>query len=132
MGEGIILFDGVCNFCNASINFVIRHDRKGYFHFAPLQSAVAAQLGQQYHFSPSALSSVVLVENGKAYTKSGAALHIAKRLPLPWKLAFIFIVVPPFIRDRVYGWIARNRYRWFGKQEACMVPTADVRSRFLL
>ncbi|MBV8251182.1 MAG: thiol-disulfide oxidoreductase DCC family protein [Chitinophaga sp.] len=130
--NGIILFDGVCNFCNASVNFVIRHDRQGYFRFAPLQSAIAADLSQQYGFDTSAQSSFILVENGKVYTKSTAALRVAKKLNFPVRLLYIFMIVPAFIRNGVYSWIARNRYRWFGKKDACMVPTPDIRSRFMI
>ncbi|MCW3465606.1 thiol-disulfide oxidoreductase DCC family protein [Chitinophaga nivalis] len=131
MENGIILFDGVCNFCNASINFVIRHDRQRYFRFAPLQSDTAAALAGTYHFDPTAMASFILIENGRAYTKSTAALRVARRLPWPWKLGYAGIIIPPFIRHGLYSWIARNRYRWFGRQESCMMPTPEVRSRFL-
>ncbi|SKA43150.1 Predicted thiol-disulfide oxidoreductase YuxK, DCC family [Chitinophaga eiseniae] len=127
----IILFDGVCNFCNASINFVIRHDRQGHFRFAPLQSATAASLGAAHQIDTSQLASFVLVQHGKAYTKSTAALKVARQLPFPWKLLYAGIVIPRFVRDGVYDIIARNRYRWFGRKDSCMIPTPDVRSRFL-
>ncbi|NSL86565.1 thiol-disulfide oxidoreductase DCC family protein [Chitinophaga solisilvae] len=129
--HAIILFDGVCNFCNASINFVIRHDRQGYFRFAPLQSGTASSLAAQYHFPVTEMASFVLIENGKAYTKSTAALRVARRLSFPWQLLYGFMIIPPFIRDPVYTLIARNRYRWFGKRDSCMVPTAEVRNRFV-
>lgn len=127
----IILFDGVCNFCNASINFVIRHDRQGRFRFAPLQSATAASLGATHQIDTTQLESFILVQNGKAYTKSTAALRVARQLPFPWKLLYAGIILPRFIRDGVYNIIARNRYRWFGRKDSCMIPTPEIRSRFL-
>ncbi|MBC9910173.1 thiol-disulfide oxidoreductase DCC family protein [Chitinophaga varians] len=127
----IILFDGVCNFCNASINFVIRHDRQGHFRFAPLQSDVAASLGAAHQIDTTVLQSFILVQNGKAYTKSTAALRVARQLPFPWKLLYGGIILPRFIRDGVYHIIARNRYRWFGRTDSCMIPTPEIRSRFL-
>lgn len=129
---GIILFDGVCNFCNASINFVIRHDPKGYFRFGPLQSDTARQLATTHHFEVDSMESFILVENGQVYTKSTAALKVVRRLPFPWKLGYAGMILPRFVRDAVYSWIARNRYRWFGKQDSCMVPTPEVRERFLV
>jgi predicted DCC family thiol-disulfide oxidoreductase YuxK len=127
----IILFDGVCNLCNDSINFVIRHDKANHFLFAPLQSTAAQQLEQEYHFDRSALSSFVLIEEGQVYYRSTAALRVLRRLPLPWKLGYAFIIIPAFLRNGVYNWIARNRYRWFGKRETCMVPTPALLNKFL-
>jgi predicted DCC family thiol-disulfide oxidoreductase YuxK len=128
----IILFDGVCNFCNSSVNFVIRNDKAGYFHFAPLQSARARELSEALGFSLEGMSSFILVENGRAYTKSTAALRVARRLRFPVNLLYAGIVIPAFLRDGVYNWIAHNRYRWFGRSEACMVPTPEIRSRFIM
>ncbi|MGN7823902.1 thiol-disulfide oxidoreductase DCC family protein [Chitinophaga sp. 22536] len=127
----IILFDGVCNLCNGSINFVIRHDRRGHFRFAPLQSYVAAALAATHQTDISQMASFILVQNGKAYTKSTAALRVARQLPFPWKLLYAGIIFPRFIRDGVYNIIARNRYRWFGRKDRCMVPTPEIRERFL-
>lgn len=127
----IILFDGVCNFCNAGINFVIRHDRQQRFMFAPLQSAAATALGAAHQIDTRELNSFVLVQNGKAYTKSTAALRVVRQLPFPWKLLYAGIILPGFIRDSIYNLIARNRYRWFGKKDTCMIPTPEIRSRFL-
>ncbi|SHL48394.1 Predicted thiol-disulfide oxidoreductase YuxK, DCC family [Chitinophaga jiangningensis] len=131
MKHGIILFDGVCNFCNASVNYVIRHDNRGYFRFASLQSDTAASLAITWNFSTEGMESFVLLENGKVYTKSTAALRVARRLGFPAKLLYGFIVLPSFLRDGVYTLIARNRYRWFGRQEACMVPTPELSARFM-
>ncbi|RPD39704.1 thiol-disulfide oxidoreductase DCC family protein [Chitinophaga barathri] len=131
MEPAIILFDGVCNFCNASVNFVIRRDRRDRFRFAPLQSATGQDLQAQYQLDPTALSSFVLIDNGKAYTKSAAALRVAKQLGFPVNMLYAFIIIPRFLRDAAYDLIARNRYRWFGKKETCMVPDERVRRKFL-
>ncbi len=127
--NAIVLFDGVCNFCNSSINFIIKRDKKGYFKFAPLQSEIAQKLvGDKTKPMP---ESVILIENGRTYDRSSAALLIAKKLNGLWPVLYIFIIVPKPIRDAVYNLIGRNRYKWFGKTEACMIPTPEVRSRFL-
>lgn len=132
----IILFDGVCNFCNSTVNFIIDRDTKGQFAFAPLQSERGRALLQTY--LPSALaadqatlSSVVLIKEGKAYQKSTAVLQIVRHLNGLWPLCYAAIVLPRFIRDYCYDLIARNRYRWFGKAEACRLPTPELRQRFL-
>jgi predicted DCC family thiol-disulfide oxidoreductase YuxK len=127
--NAIVLFDGVCNFCNGSVNFVIARDRKNYFKFTPLQS----EIGQKYvrQFDLSDIDSVVLVENGQALTHSTAALRIARQLGGVWSLFYVFIVVPAFIRDFFYKLFAKNRYRLFGRQEACMIPTPEIRKKFL-
>lgn len=127
----MLLFDGVCNLCNASINFVIDQDEAGYFKFAPLQSEVAATLLSRYHLDSTYLDSVVLIENGRHYQNSEAALRAARRLGPPWAALFVFMVVPGPLRDLVYRWIARNRYRWFGQRDQCRLPTPDLRARFL-
>ena len=131
MTEPIILFDGVCNLCNASVQFVIRHDPQARFKFAALQSATAEKLLQNCAFDRASLDSVILVEDGHVYIESDAALRIARRLGGGWSLLAGFSIVPRPIRDAVYRLIARNRYRWFGKQESCMMPTPDLRARFL-
>lgn len=129
--DNVILFDGVCNFCNSSINFIIRHDKKNRFHFAPLQSEPGTAIIKQHNLPEEFLSSVILIEDGKAYVKSTAALRIARRLNGGWPLFYGFIILPPFCRDWVYNIIARNRYKWWGKKESCMVPTPEVRKKFL-
>ncbi|MES2734060.1 MAG: thiol-disulfide oxidoreductase DCC family protein [Bacteroidota bacterium] len=131
-----ILFDGVCNFCNATINYIIDHDKAGKFVFAPLQSEVGQQLLAAHHYEANKLSddrlrSVVLIKDGKAYEKSDAALEIARNLAGLWPLLYGFKIVPRFIRDFFYDLVARNRYRWFGKQESCRLPTPEMRQRFL-
>ena len=127
----IILFDGVCNFCNGVVNFIIRQDKKKVFRFAALQSEAGQELLEQYGLPKEKFDSFLLIENGKVYKSSSAGLRLYSRLPWYWKWTQIFWIVPRFLRDAVYNFIARNRYRWFGKSESCMVPTADVRSRFL-
>lgn len=129
--SAIVLFDGVCNFCNGAVNFVIEHDRGGYFKFAPLQSELGIELRSKFGISQADTDSVVLVQDEKAYLHSTAALRIGKRLDGIWSWTYIFIIVPRPIRDWAYRTFAKYRYRLFGRQEACMLPTADVRSRFL-
>ena len=124
----IILFDGECNFCDASVQFIIKRDN-GTFHFASLQSEVGKQLVERFQLQ--GIDSVVLIENDRAYTKSTAALRIAKRLHLLWRLCYLLIVLPKPIRDSIYGVIAKNRYKWFGKKEICMLPSEKDRTRFL-
>lgn len=130
--NNIILFDGVCNFCNSSINFVIERDPNKKFKFAPLQSEAGEKIQQQFNLDTTKLDSVLLIKNGKVLSKSTAALYIAKELKGLWPLLFVFIIMPPFLRNAVYNYIAKNRYKWFGKQDSCMMPTPDVRSRFLV
>ena len=129
--NAIVLFDGVCNFCNDSVNFTISRDPKGYFKFAALQSEEGQALLKQHQLPLETLDTLVLVEDGKAYTYSSAPLRIARKLSGLWPMLFIFIIVPSFIRHAVYKFIARNRYKWFGKKDACMMPTPEIRSRFL-
>ncbi len=126
----VILFDGVCNLCNGFVQFVIKHDRRAYFSFAALQSDYAQQEPKLSDLGQS-LSSVVLIEAGVVYTHSTAALRILRRLSGLYPLLFAFIIVPVFIRNAVYNWVARNRYRWFGQTDQCMVPTPELKSRFI-
>lgn len=127
----IVLFDGVCNFCNASVNFVIERDKAGYFKFAPLQSEIGEELSAKHGIDKIDTDSVIVVEHDKAYTHSSGALRIAKRLDGIWSLLYIFVMVPKPIRDFFYKVFAKNRYRWFGRQDACMMPTPEIRARFL-
>jgi predicted DCC family thiol-disulfide oxidoreductase YuxK len=129
--HAIIFFDGVCNLCNGFVQFVINHDPKGYFRFASLQSEEAKPYLKDFKYPADELNSVVLFEKGKFYNKSTAALHIFKKLSGAWPTFFATIIVPRFIRDGVYDFIAANRYRWFGKQESCMLPTPELKQRFL-
>ena len=127
----IVLFDGVCNFCNASVNFVIEHDKEGYFRFAPLQSEIGEQLIAKHGVNTADTDSVIVVENDRAYTHSSAALRIAKRLDGIWSWTYAFIVIPKPVRDLAYKLFAKYRYRLFGKRDACMMPTPEIRGRFL-
>lgn len=128
--SSIVLFDGVCNFCNGAVNFIINHDPNKKFRFAPLQSEIGQEL-QQKHGIGDDIDSIVLVEDDKAYTHSTAGLRVARTMGGIWSLAYIFIIVPAPIRDFFYKLFARNRYRLFGRQDACVLPTPDVRERFL-
>ena len=131
MDNPIILFDGVCNFCNYWVTFAIKRDRKNKLKFTPLQGQTAKQLLPQFHINPSSLSSVIFIDNGKAYTQSSAAIQICKHLDGGWKLFYALIIIPKFMRDGLYNIIARNRYKWFGKKESCMIPTPELKERFL-
>ena len=125
-----MLFDGVCNFCSDSVNFIIRHDTGNKFVFAPLQSEKGVELRQQYGIDDK-IDSIVLIEDGRAFTRSTAALRIAKGLGGIWALAYILIVIPRPVRDYLYELFAKYRYRLFGKKDECMLPTPEVRARFL-
>ena len=127
----VVLFDGVCNLCNGSVRFIIKRDPDARFQFAPLQSDAAASLIPSSPDRPALPDSVVLVEDGRLFVRSTAALRSARRLRFPWPLFWVFMIVPRPIRDFVYDVIAHHRYQWFGKRTACMVPTKDVRDRFL-
>jgi len=127
----IILFDGVCNLCNGAVQFVLKHDRKKQFVFASLQSEAGQKLLDQYHLPAANYTSFVLLLDGKAYTRSTAALKVARNLNGLYKLGYVFMLVPKFIRDGVYNWISNNRYKWFGKRDACMIPTPQLKERFL-
>src|SRR4029453_1728236 len=127
----VILFDGVCNFCNGAVNLVINRDRQGYFKFAALQSAAGEELLDMYRIDKAETDSVVLIEDDEAYIHSSAALRIVRRLPGPWPVLYGFIIVPEAIRDWAYKLFAKYRYRLFGRREECMIPTPEIRARFL-
>lgn len=129
--KAIIIFDGICNLCNKAVFFVIKHDKKQYFQFAPLQSKAAEKLLKPWDINPKKSDSIILIHNNRLYTESSAALKIAGKLNGIWKLGILFFIVPKFIRDAVYRLIARNRYRWFGKKDVCMTPTKELEKRFL-
>ena len=129
--HSIILFDGVCNLCNGAVQFVIKRDTKNQFLFASLQSEEGKQILEDHNFPMNKMDSFFLVENGKVSDKSTAALKVLKKLSGPWSLLYGFIIVPKFIRDGVYNWIAKNRYQWFGQKDECMIPTAELKAKFL-
>ena len=128
----VLFFDGVCNLCNGLVQFILKHDKKKIFLFAPLQSE-AGQKAIEKVTPPSkkAPDSVILFYNETWYTHSSSALHIFRLLGFPWSLLFAGIIIPFFLRDPVYNLISRNRYKWFGKRNECMVPTPGVKERFL-
>jgi len=127
----IVLFDGVCNLCNGAVQFIIHRDREGHFSFASLQSAVGQAQLRQFGLSTDAFDTFVLVEGGKAYTRSTAALRIARQLTGAWRLLYGLIIVPRPVRDWAYGLVARNRYRLFGRRDSCMIPTPELKAKFL-
>ena len=128
----IILFDGVCNFCNGAVNFTIKRDIQKRIRFAALQSDAGRRLVQQYGLPADDLRSFLFIENGKVYNRSTAALKVCRYLSSLWPLCFGLMIVPPFIRNGIYDWIAKNRYKWFGERQKCMIPTPEVRARFLV
>ena len=129
--ELVILFDGVCNLCSISVQFIIKHDPKRQFRIASLQSEFGQQVLAQFGLPADELNSFILLEDGKIYTKSSGALRVTKKLNGLWPMLYGFIIVPPFIRNAVYSWVAHNRYKWFGKKEACWLPTPELRKLFL-
>ena len=127
----IILFDGVCNFCNASINFVIDHDPEKHFKFAPLQSEIGQDILRKFNKNTEDFDSVILLKNNQLYQKSAAALQITKHLSGYWKYLSFFNILPSFFLNFFYDIIAKNRYRIFGKADSCRMPTPDLKERFL-
>lgn len=138
----IVLFDGVCHFCDASVQFIIKRDHKRIFTFAPLQSSAGEKLIQQFNIPPNIDSFILIdrqqdpqigrqIERQRVYDKSSAVLHVCKHLRGLWKLLYIFIIIPKPIRDFCYEQFAKRRYKWFGRKESCMIPTPDQRDRFL-
>jgi predicted DCC family thiol-disulfide oxidoreductase YuxK len=128
----IILFDGVCNLCNNAINLIIEHDKKDVFRFASLQSDLGQKLVLERGIDPDILDTIILIEPGIVYyEKSTAALKIAKDLSGGYSFMQYFLFLPKFIRDGVYNLVASNRYKWFGKKESCMIPTPELKGKFL-
>jgi predicted DCC family thiol-disulfide oxidoreductase YuxK len=127
----VLLFDGYCNLCSSSVVFVIKREKRDFFRFASLQSEFAENILKKLDVQDDIPDSLVLVEGSNLYFRSTAALRVAKKLKFPWYLFFVFIVVPPFMRDWVYDFIARQRYRWFGKKQQCFIPEKDVQHKFL-
>lgn len=127
----VILFDGVCNLCNGSVIFIIKRDTQSKLKFASLQSEYGIQQMQRFNLSTSSLNSVLLIKEGRLFQKSNAALEIASMLNGIWPWLYVFKIIPRFMRDVIYDVIAKNRYRWFGKKEECMIPTPDMKARFI-
>ncbi|EEI93938.1 hypothetical protein HMPREF0765_0464 [Sphingobacterium spiritivorum ATCC 33300] len=126
--KNIVLFDGICNVCNGTVNFIMKHDKQHKFYFSSLQSPLGQQVQQQTGHQ---LDSILYIRQNKIWNKSNAVLYIAKDLGFPWSLCFIFKPLPTSLRDRCYDFIARNRYKWFGKREQCRIPTAEERQHFI-
>ncbi len=127
----IIIFDGVCNFCNGTVNFIIKRDPKGIFSFTPMQSEIGQELIQKYHTSKVGTDTFLLIKNGNCYERTDAALEVTRDLTGFWYLFRALKILPRPIRDYFYRLFARNRYTLFGKRESCMIPTPDIRNRFL-
>lgn len=127
----VVLFDGVCNFCNSSVNFIIDRDVDDKFLFASLQSEFGQEMLKKFNLPAESFSTLILIEGEKYYTRSSAALRIAKRLRFPYPLLYIYIVWPPFLRDFFYDVISRNRYKFSGKRIECRYPTPDMQSKFI-
>jgi predicted DCC family thiol-disulfide oxidoreductase YuxK len=132
MNDGpVILYDGVCNLCNRSVQWVVRRDRRGVFRFAAVQSKVARELLAGAGYDGQLPDSVVLIDGGRVMTESAAAIGVARRLGWPWRAAVVFWVVPAGVRNWLYRAVAKRRYAWFGKADACMMPRPELRERFL-
>lgn len=129
--ERIILFDGVCNLCNGSVQFVIKKDTEAKFKYASLQSASGQALLKKFNLPLEQFDSFIYIKGDQVFQRSAGALNVLKDLGGFWKLLYGFIIIPPFIRDFVYNFIAKNRYKFFGKRESCMIPTPELKKRFL-
>ena len=129
--DAIVLFDGVCNLCSRSVTFIIEHEREPTIRFASVQSAAGARLLQHHGLDPTDVKTFVLIVGATAYTRSTAAIRVARRLRGAWRLLAVLWIVPRPLRDLAYNLVARNRYRWFGRRDSCMVPTPALRARFI-
>ncbi len=127
----LVLFDGVCNVCNAAVQFILRHDRRGIFSFAPIQSELGQKIFRAQNLDPTNLQTFLVVSDGRVLLRSDAALEVARQFGGVWRLTGVFRIIPRAARDWLYSLVARNRYRLFGQREACMIPTPEVRKRFL-
>lgn len=129
--DKVILFDGVCNLCTASVTFVIQRDADAKFRFASLQSSFGQKSLAEQGIDTQYFDTVMLIKNGKVYTRSDAALEIARELSGLWPALYAFKIFPSLLRNLVYDWIAKNRYKWFGKKDSCMIPTPELKARFI-
>jgi len=127
----VLLFDGVCNLCNGAVQWVLLRDRRGVFRFAALQSDTGQAMLRQFGFAAEDFDTVVLIDGDRVFTRSDAALEVVRRIGGFWPVLYAFKIIPRPIRDAVYNWVARNRYRWFGRQEQCMLPRKEWMSRFV-
>ena len=131
LNNPVVLFDGVCNLCSATVRFLIRHDPKKKLHFASLQSSFGKKILQQFGLESTRLNSFIFLENERIYTSSAGALRLTRYLNHLWPLLTILYIIPPFIRNGVYRWISRNRYKWFGKKEVCWTPAPELKDLFI-
>ena len=129
--EKLVLFDGVCNLCNALVQFVIRHDRAAKFRFATIQSEIGREIFQSHGLDPADLQTFVFISDGKMHVRSDAAIEVVSRFGGAWRFFTVFRLVPRVARDWIYSMVARNRYRWFGRKDVCMIPTPEIKERFL-
>jgi predicted DCC family thiol-disulfide oxidoreductase YuxK len=127
----IVLFDGVCNLCSKSVQFILKRDKKNQFLFGSLQGAYGQEMLKKYQLPESEFNSFMLIEGDKLYTKSSGALRMLKHLGGWWRLLYVFIIVPKFIRDGIYNWVSKNRYKWYGKMNECWLPKPEWKARFL-
>lgn len=131
LNKSVILFDGVCNLCNSSIDFIIKRDKMDRFKVGALQEAAGKELLSKFKVNTEYLDSLILIEGEEIYFRSTAALKIARNLSGLWPLFYGFIIVPSSLRDGIYDWIGKNRYRWFGKKNTCRLPTPEERAKFI-
>jgi len=129
--QPLILFDGYCNLCSSSVQFIINRDKKKQYFFASLQSEIGAKILEHFKINSTNLESVILFKKNKVYIESNAALQIAKTLSGLWPIMYIFIIIPSFLRNIVYRFVSKNRYKWFGKKKSCWMPNKEILSRFL-
>lgn len=129
--QDVLLFDGVCNLCNNTVNFIIDHDPKGKFKFAALQSEFGETKLKELNLDKEDFDSIVLLSEGKAYSKSTAALKVSRHLTGLWPALYAFIVIPAFLRNLIYDLVARNRYRIWGRRDQCRIPTPELKQRFI-
>lgn len=127
----ILLFDGYCNLCNNSVRFVLKHEKKPDLNFCPLQSEKGIELLKIYNVNPHEIDSLVLIQSDTVYIKSSAALRLAPYLKSLYPILYLLLIIPPFIRDFIYDYVARNRYQWFGKSDSCMMPDNQLLKRFI-
>lgn len=129
--SGIVIFDGVCNFCEGAVNFILRHESGARLTFVPLQTSTGASMLRELGFDPEDAKTFVFVEGGEAYARSAATVRLARYLRWPWRALAAIWIIPRPLRDYGYNLVATHRYRWFGRKERCMIPAQDVRSRFV-
>lgn len=127
----LLLFDGVCNLCSGTVQFILKHDQKEKFTFASLQSDIGQKILEENDLSTTDFQSFILMENGTCYARSTAALKVSGYLGFPYNLLLVFLLIPRPIRDYFYNIVAKNRYRWFGKKESCWLPTPELKKRFI-